>query len=71
MTDLPYELGELRGRLETLETLVAEQRADIKCLLRLANEVRGGWRTVLLVAGFAGAVGAALTKLAGIVSIFR
>jgi len=58
------ELGELTSRLRTLEREMAETRATLKELHELALQAKGGWKTLMLVAGFAGLVGALGAKLA-------
>jgi prefoldin subunit 5 len=58
------ELGELTSRLRTLEREMAETRTTLKELHELALQAKGGWKTLMLVAGFAGLVGALGAKLA-------
>lgn len=56
------ELGEHDERLKTLEREMTELRADIKLVLRELHEAKGGWKTLMLISGAAGAVGALLGK---------
>lgn len=65
MSDIsPQEFGRLTAKVETLEEQVAEMRADLKAVRDMLSEARGGWKLMLGIAGFAGAAGAVLTKLA-------
>lgn len=58
------ELGEMSSRLRTLEREMAETRETLKELHDLALQAKGGWKTLMLVAGFAGLVGALGAKVA-------
>ena len=58
------ELGEMSSRLRTLEREMAETRETLKELHDLALQAKGGWKTLLLVAGFAGLIGALGAKVA-------
>ena len=58
------ELGEMSSRLRTLEREMAETRSCLKEIHELALQAKGGWKTVMLLAGIAGIVGALATKLA-------
>ena len=59
------EVGEHDARLKALEQQVAELRADVKSILSVLNEARGGWKTLMLVGGIAGMMGATVAKIAG------
>jgi hypothetical protein len=56
------ELGNLEARIGCMEQDMAEVRTDVKRLLATANQAWGGWRAILIVAGFSGAMGALATK---------
>ena len=58
------ELGEMSSRLRTLEREMAETRSCLKEIHELALQAKGGWKTVMLLAGVAGLVGAIATKAA-------
>lgn len=60
--NLANEIGRIQGTMTAHGEDIAELRADVKKLLRVMNEARGGWRTLLLVTGLAGAVGAMTSK---------
>ena len=57
------ELGEHAARLDSVESDIAEIRADVKLVLAEIHKAKGGWKTLMLVGGMAGAVGATLGKL--------
>ncbi len=58
-----HELGELQAEVRNVKDDVAEMRLDIKNILDTLAQAKGGWKTLLLVAGIAGVAGAVLTKL--------
>jgi prefoldin subunit 5 len=61
------ELGEMSSRLRTLEREMSETRETLKELHDLALQAKGGWKTLMLVAGFAGMIGALGAKIAMII----
>ena len=61
---LAQQVGENHGRLTAVETALTEQGRDIKAILKTLNQARGGWKTLLLVAGVSGVCGAAAAKIA-------
>ncbi|MCH7692830.1 MAG: hypothetical protein IIC54_00290 [Proteobacteria bacterium] len=66
---LAQEVGELKGRLGAVEEATRDQHGDIKIILKTLNEARGGWKTLLLIAGLStafGALGAKLIALMGV-----
>ena len=67
------QLGELQGRMVALERCAENNRDDMRRLfedvqaIRTAiDQARGGWKTLMLVGGMAGAIGALVAKLATI-----
>ena len=52
-----------------LESELREIKADVKSILALVNQAKGGWKTLVIVGAIAGASGALVTKL-GMVSGF-
>ena len=56
------ELGEHDERLQTLEREMGEMRADLKLILQELHQAKGGWRTLMLISGAAGAMGALIGK---------
>lgn len=61
---LARQVGENHGRLTAVEKALAEQHRDIKAILKTLNEARGGWKTLLLVAGMSSVLGALSAKIA-------
>jgi hypothetical protein len=55
MSDLnPIEYGRLLAKVEGLESKVNSMDADIKCLLALANQSKGGFWMGMTMASLAG-----------------
>lgn len=52
----PIEFGELRAEVNALKEQLTEQRADIKKLLAMANQGRGGLWMFMSISGLMGAV---------------
>jgi prefoldin subunit 5 len=63
------EIGEMSSRLRTLEREMSETRQCMRELHDMALQAKGGWKTLMLVAGIAGAFGAISAKLAGFVGL--
>lgn len=49
-------------KLDALEQRCAKMEAKLDSIIKTLNEARGGWRMLLLIAGIAGAAGAAMAK---------
>lgn len=60
----PQEFGRLTAKVEHLEKEVAELRTDVRHMVAMLEQARGGWKLLMLVGGVAGAVGAAIGKAA-------
>lgn len=58
-TDIdPVQFGALTAQVKTLETQVEELRADVKALLELANQSKGGfWMGMAVASSVGGVVG--------------
>ena len=66
MNDIdPQQFGRLTAQVERLEADVTELRSDVKSMIAMLEQAKGGWRTLMLVGGLGGAVGAALGKAMG------
>lgn len=65
------DFGRLEAEVESLQREVGELRKDVKQLLACVNQARGGWKTVLLVAGVAGVMGAATTKVFALLPLVK
>ena len=57
------EIAVLEVKVERLEIQVTDIARDVKCLLSVVNQTRGGWKVIMLVAGVAGTVGALIGKI--------
>lgn len=57
------EVARLSVRVDDLDSHVQELRTDVKSLLALANQTKGGWKVIILVAGVAGTAGALMAKI--------
>jgi len=66
MGEIDRDLGRMESDIETLKIGLADVQKDIKSILSTLSEARGGWKTLMLVGGIAGAVGALLGKLISI-----
>tara|TARA_B100000959_G_C14858185_1_gene573125 strand:+ start:316 stop:528 length:213 start_codon:yes stop_codon:yes gene_type:complete len=62
-SSIDKDIGRLEGRMVSVETDISSMKTDIRCILKTLNEARGGWKTLLLVAGIAGTMGAVASKL--------
>lgn len=60
-------IGRHDAEIDALKADMEELKRDVKMVLSTLAEARGGWKTLMLVAGVAGAVGALLSKIAGFV----
>lgn len=61
--NLAKEIGRIEATIEAQGKAIDELNADVKTLLRVINEARGGWRTLIIVAGVAGVVGGLVSKM--------
>ena len=59
-----HELGELQAEVRNVKEDVTEMKSDLRVIRDTLAQARGGWKTLLLVAGIAGVMGAAVSKLA-------
>jgi hypothetical protein len=60
---LQRDVGRLEARVDAQESELREIKADVKAILALVNQARGGWKTLVAVGAVAGAMGALVTKL--------
>lgn len=71
--ELQRDIGRMEGRLEGVERELhaakeaqQEMAGELRHIASLLDQAKGGWKTVVLVAGVAGTVGAVITKLAAL-----
>lgn len=55
------DIGRLEGKVEALEERVAEMNGKLDALSAYMAETKGGWKTLLVLAGMASAMGSAIT----------
>lgn len=60
------EIGALEARVETLETMVTETRADVKVILAHVEAAKGGWRMLSTLAVIMTTLGAGVATLVGL-----
>ncbi len=59
----PQEFGRLQADVDHLSSAVDELRKDVKELLAVVENARGGWKTLVAIGGVSAAVGSIATKL--------
>jgi chromosome condensin MukBEF ATPase and DNA-binding subunit MukB len=65
MTDTPeVQIAVLKTEVDYLKKIIDEVRQDTKEIKETLTQAKGGWKTLLLVAGISSTVGAFITKLA-------
>lgn len=61
------DIGRHDEAIGTLKQDVAQMREDLAEIKELLASARGGWKSLMWIAGFASAAGACLIKLADLV----
>jgi hypothetical protein len=56
------DLGRLESKVQALEVDIADVRKDVKEILSIINQTKGSWRTLVLIGGISGAIGAVISK---------
>ena len=64
MDQFQRDIGRHDAEIDALQSDMKELKHDVKKILSTLSEARGGWKTLLLVAGIAGTMGALATKIA-------
>lgn len=62
-SELHERVGQHGAEIKALQSDMSEMKGDVKTILAMLNQAKGGWKTLLLVAGVAGAAGALAAKL--------
>lgn len=62
MSDEAVQIAILRTEVDHLRAHLSEMREDLKEIKSTLTEARGGWKTLMLVAGISSSVGAMLVK---------
>ena len=68
MDDTQRTLGEYGAQIEAMQVDMRELKADVKSMMLTLSEAKGSWKTLMGVGAIAGAAGAALTKVASLLS---
>ncbi|MGH6954164.1 MAG: hypothetical protein ACREGL_08285 [Alphaproteobacteria bacterium] len=63
------ELGALEARLGSVERELRELSADVKTIRDTLAQAKGGWRTLVIVAGLSGALSALTIKGATVLGL--
>lgn len=70
MSDInPRDFGAMEAKVELLEKKMDDMAADMKELLGIVQQAKGGWKTLVMVGTAAGAVGAAVAKAASWIQV--
>ena len=56
------DIGSLKARVDALDREMREMRDDIKSILAILNQTKGSWKTLVLIGGLSGAIGAFVSK---------
>lgn len=68
MSEYEREIGEMTARIQHLETTVTEMREDLRTIRDTLLQARGGWKTLMLVAGISATIGGLLAKIVPLLS---
>ena len=60
---IEVSVGKLEVQVERLEQDMIEMKGDVKAIRATLDETKGSWKMLLVVGGFAAAVGGFVTKL--------
>jgi len=60
---LEVSVGKLEVQVERLEQDMSEMKGDVKAIRATLDETKGSWKMLLVVGGFAAAVGGFVTKM--------
>ena len=65
MSSINYEreLGGVQEKLKKMEQEMAEMHEDVREIRDVVVSVKGGWKTIAVIASLSAAVGAFITKL--------
>lgn len=68
MDEVYRQLGEQHAEIRNLREDVDEVKRDVKFMLGILSEAKGGWKTIALIAGVASMATVLGTKLLAILS---
>lgn len=61
--NLQVSVAKLEVQVERLEGDVAEMKSDLKAIRTAIDNAGGAWKMLMIVAGFAAAIGSLITKI--------
>ncbi len=64
--EIEREFGKIEAKVEELEKKVDKMQASLDRIVETLSEAKGGWKTLVAVGTIAGGLGAAATKVVGI-----
>lgn len=62
MDQLQRDIGKLEAKTEGLEERLSRMEGKLDAVAETLSEAKGGWKTLLMMAGASGAVGALIGK---------
>lgn len=60
---IEVSVGKLEVQVERLEQDMIEMKGDVKAIRATLDETKGSWKMLLVVGGFAAAIGSFMTKI--------
>lgn len=60
---LEVSVGKLEVQVDRLEQDMSELKGDVKAIRATLDETKGSWKMLLVVGGFAAAIGGLVTKV--------
>lgn len=60
---LEVSVGKLEVQVDRLEQDMSELKGDVKAIRATLDETKGSWKMLLVVGGFAAAIGGFVTKV--------
>lgn len=68
---IEVSVGKLEVQVERLEQDMSEMKGDVKAIRATLDETKGSWKMLLIVGGFAAAVGGLITKALTVFPSFK
>lgn len=70
MSEYERELGEMTAKIHHLETTVNGMSKDLREIRDTLLQAKGGWKTVMMVAGVSATIGGLMVKVLPFLSAF-
>ncbi len=71
MTTQEQDIGALKADMGNVKDDISEIKSDVKEMRDILHQVRGSWRTLVILGGISAAVGALFAKLAAWLPFLR